>query len=304
MTEIDSDPLTGGDDEAGRLYAVAFHPERDRAVVGGHGRIWMWDGERDTAGLELLWESDDGEPPAVRAVAFDAATGLAATADDCGVIRLWDTDERTQIGGDEAGECGTNVDALAFGDGTLIAGDGAGAVLSYDVDAVTGAISEPQDAELPFDHTANVRGVDVDPSGTIASASGDESVQVLLPDGKRLRFEGHSDSVGAVATSGPYVVSGANDGTARLWWLPPSPPIGEILPPSDRCATLVGCFALGVGVDSTGGTVVTTGSDGLVHVWLDLLSPDAACDLAEPLITAGQLEAELGDVPRVCFVDG
>ncbi len=316
-------PPVSGDQ---RMYAVAFHPDEDIAIVGGHGRVLLWD-RADPGVLTPLWTDDRyaalenrqlalNQVPAIRAVAFDDVTGLAASADECGTIRIWDTTTRVQVGELETAvrACPTvfdqdrteTVDALAFVPGFLIYGDAQGCIWEV---PMTPAGELGDAVQIGVDQNGKIRGVAVNADGVVAAASKDQTLQVSTPGLEPQILRGHKAEVGAVAFSDRYLASASNDGTIRLWWLDvdgaridTTPATGETLASSMRCQLADPCFVLGIAFSHDSTMLASAGSDGLIHVWDRPDSPKVACKLAAPFLEREQVVEALEGLPsNLCF---
>lgn len=308
-----------------RMYAIEFHPDDDIAIVGGHGRVLLWDRSEPDV-LTPLWTDERydalqrrqlarNQVPAVRAVAFDDTTGLAATADECGTIRIWDATTREQVGELETAvrtcplvfdqDRSETVDALAFRPGFLIYGDAQGCIWEVPMTA-DGELGEA--VQIGVDQNGKIRGVAVSDDGIVAAASKDQTLQVSTSELTQI-IRGHKAEVGAVAFGDDYLASASNDGTIRLWWLDvessridTTPATGEVLASSRRCQLADPCFVLGLAFSHDSTMLASVGSDGLVHVWDRPDSAQVACSLAAPFLERRQVQDALeGAEPSVCY---
>jgi WD40 repeat protein len=101
-------------------------------------------------------------------------------------------------------------------------------------------------------------------SGKIVAAGGGGHIAVVdtTAEGVTQRFQGHNDTVRAVAVSndGSRIVSGGLDGTVRIWDEVGGMEVGE-----PRRGHEGGVFS--VAISSDGSSIVSGGLDGMVRLW-------------------------------------
>lgn len=304
------------------MHAVDVHPDGSTAIASGEGVVVVWTTGAPSSSPLWVDPAHAGREPvtAVRAVVFDPVTGLAASGDDAGTIRIWDVKQ-----GEQRSEhaLGVRVDALVFGSGRLWAGTFGGAVVELPVDD-DGQLGAPVETQR---HEENVRGIALGlENRLLATGSRDQSILVSdleNPTREPLRLLGHANEVGALAfvptgdSDRALLASASNDGTAHLWWIGFDAQghlaleANEQLPASRACHDGPECFVLGVASSPDSAWLATASSAGLVHVWERVADHRYACDLAATFVTAGQLRRALGldedderDRLNVCFQDG
>ncbi len=193
-----------------RLFA--YSPSGDTIACVGTDELRLVDARtgkkiRDMPGVH----ADDA-----RVVAFgpDGRTVAVASDADANEVRIFRLDGAPPSFALDAPE--HSPTALAFGrDGRLVVGSSRGELRVWDVDARRVVAS----ASVPV--RAGVESVAVSPDGrTLAVSSGDVVTLWELPSLAPVRtLSGHTNAVGDLAFSpdGRALLSGSDDGTARLW---------------------------------------------------------------------------------------
>jgi WD40 repeat protein len=198
-----------------------------------------------------------GHVHSVRYVAFNRNGSVLASADDEGVVRLWDarTGEQQRLLMRHSGQ----VACVAFspGGGALASGGHDGVVRLWD--AETG-----EQLRALVGHYGVVRSVAFSPDNrTLASGGGHGAVRLWdARTGEQLRkLEGHHGQVDCVAFSpgGRTLASGGFDGEVRLWDAETGRQLREL--GGHRQSVLCVAFSPG------GGTLASGGVDGVVWLW-------------------------------------
>ncbi|MCU0514581.1 MAG: protein kinase [Anaerolineae bacterium] len=199
----------------GRVYRLALRPDAAAfASAGGDGTVRVWSLDSGATLLELPHREDTGSTTEVNGVAFSPdATRLVTAASDR-QVRLWDAAAGTLL---RTYEGHTDiVNEVRFSpDGRLIASS------SWD-DTVRLWSPQTGAALRVLAHNGNAFGLafTADNKG-LFTTSQDRSIRLWdLTTGRELRrYLGHTDWVQEVALSRDetFILSGAQDRTARLW---------------------------------------------------------------------------------------
>ncbi|MBP7960950.1 MAG: hypothetical protein KBG20_01440 [Caldilineaceae bacterium] len=216
--------------------AVLYSPDGKRIVSGGSDNtIRLWDAESGEVIATL-----DGHSNSVRSVAYSPDGKYIASGSDDRSVRIWDTHEYTAVA-TLSGNTGW-VNTVSFSpDGKYVsAGDDDGTVVIWNAETYTSVATLNGHADSVRSVAWSPLTADVNGSGgqRIASGSGDGAVRiwdvsradaVATTDGYVDRvdsigsspvvFRGHTGTVWSVAFSpdGEQIVSGGDDGTARIW---------------------------------------------------------------------------------------
>ncbi|KPJ91936.1 MAG: hypothetical protein AMJ53_10385 [Gammaproteobacteria bacterium SG8_11] len=209
--------------------SLSFHPYGKLLVSGGDFGIDLWDlasGMR--VGDSLSSFENQSEP--VISVAFSPDGSIIASADEDGIIRLWDSENTEQLGDSIIGDP-FGLNSIAFNpDGEILASAGFdGAIRLWDPN--TGAL-----IGNPFTgHEYGIRSITFSPDGNILASGGDDNIIRLWNPhtGEQIGnpLVGHSGAVLALAFSpnGEILASASMDGSVRLWNPDTGQPVGEPL---------------------------------------------------------------------------
>ncbi len=278
-------PLTGH--ERG-VNSVALGVIEGRAVIasgGGDGTVRLWDAKDYTPiGTPLT-----GHESWVSSVVLGVVDGraLIASGGGDGSVRLWDAKDGKPIGSPLTGH-ESGVNALAFGEvegrAVIVSGDGneftEGTVRLWDAKDGT-PIGEPLAGHYGFIFSVALGEVD----GHAVIVSGGDGGSVRLWDAKDGTLIGdpldvhpffsiafgdphtiHSSTVFSVplgeVDGRAVIVSGADDGTVRLWDAKERTPIGNPL-----TGNLNGVRSLALGEVDGRAVIVSGGDDGTVRLW-------------------------------------
>ena len=222
------------------LRDAAYAPATRNRMTAHEGFVWDVDFD-ERGGLILsgasdhtvcLWETRDGRQIAcmgkegetahegeVIAVQFFATGHRALTADNTGVMKIWNTDPGSP-------ELGQELDSFAFDepiksfrllpdrDAALIGMD-SGLILYWMIG---------RDEIVPFEqeHDGAINAIAISDDGKFALSGGDDNRVIYwdIEDGKAIHIlEGHDDHVLSVALSpdGLQALSGGQDNTLILW---------------------------------------------------------------------------------------
>jgi hypothetical protein len=217
-------------DELDAVLAADLSPDGAKVVFGGPGRVVKVVGNPDGKELHAFRKPTDW----VTAAAFGPDGLLVAGGDRFGGLFLWEARSGREFltlrGHTKA------VNAVAWpagGDRLLTAGDD-GSVRVWDLHA-------GQDVARWDAHAGGVLGLDVHPSGRIASAGRDRRVRVWEADGTPIADLGPAaDQVNRVcwAADGRSVVAGDGAGEVRAWSLADSSSALLPMPVAERPAAL------------------------------------------------------------------
>ena len=204
----------------GEVWAVGLSPDGKRAITGAWDRtIRIW----DSTGKELRrFEKVVDNPrclawsPDGKRVALGHFTAVPPAVGK-GTVRLWDVETGKEVRAFEGH--GAAVTCVAFSaDGKRLASS------SFDRTARLWDVATGKELKRFEGHTDAVEAVALTPDGKrLVTCGADKDRTVRLWDaatGKELaRYEGHTGGVLCVAVTpdGKHALSGAKDGTLRLW---------------------------------------------------------------------------------------
>lgn len=206
----------------GRMMAAAIaeKPATSAAPVPGFVRLWRVSGTEPVP-VGQMWQVDDNS--AAKSVSFHPGNNHLAVGTNDGTVQIWDISTPELPAGPVIATGPTKaIGQLAFSpDGKTLAAGGADFLVHL---WSTADPRNPVPAGKPVDGAATwVNAVAFSPDGaTLAIASSDATVGVRLLDVATRRITAtmpHPIPVTSVKFSadGTTVISGANDGTARLW---------------------------------------------------------------------------------------
>ncbi|WP_170217283.1 helix-turn-helix domain-containing protein [Kutzneria buriramensis] len=211
-------------------------------------------------GVVRLWDALSHAPQATLAgttVAFSPGDHLVATGGDDGIVRLWDTATHTQVA-ELIGHVGP-IRSVAFSpDGRVLssAGDDA-TVRLWDVAAHRQIVAAAE-------HTGPVTSVAFSSNGTTLASAGDDGFVRLwdvVSHKQVAALIGHSGHVHAVAFSpdGTTLASAGDDGFVRLWDVVSHKQVAALIGHSGHV------HAVAFSPDGT--TLASAGDDGFVRLW-------------------------------------
>jgi WD40 repeat protein len=201
--DVGSGGLLGTMTHESFVDCVAFDAPGDRLATGSDDGAHVW----DARGFRRLLDLGQGE--AVHGVAFAPdGTWLAAATDDG--VRLWDLATREEI---HAVDLPDGATCLAASKDRLAAGSNDSRIVLIDPAAgeIAGVLRGHADPVSALAFTADGQ--------RLVTASYDKTVRVWgVRDAALLAvFQGHDEAVLSVGAAGGTLVSGAADGTMRLW---------------------------------------------------------------------------------------
>jgi WD40 repeat protein len=246
----------------GQVESAALSPDSKQVAICSESdsliRLWI---PGTPGGLSSL---DLGHTGRTKAVTYSPSGKWLASADELGNVRVWDLKRRRMVAELQHGEGRPGgVNAIAFSsDGKLLATGGTdGRVRAWKTDRwqerfnIRVGETNLNVWALAFERHTKL----------LAVATG--GVDVLLIDPARgelltTRLQGHTDGLFALSFSptGPFLVSGGQDGQLRLWDSDLLKPVGEPIR-GHRSAVRAASF----GPD--GATIVSGSFDGTARLW-------------------------------------
>jgi WD40 repeat protein len=213
-------------DEGARLNTIALSPDGKRVVSGsGDGAVRLWD--IDTAEVIATWT---GHTASVNSLCWNGdGRRVVSCAYDDGTVRVWDVETgETKLGPLKFG----NVEAVVYSpDETMVAAGGGPNEIGFIkiFDANTGKLvknleQEPSGTVICLAWPPHVEG------HTLISGSFDDEIRIWdTTTWQQIAVLAHTGAVCHIAISpnGRILASASLDGTARLWNLENSQPIGS-----------------------------------------------------------------------------
>ncbi len=239
-----------------RVTDLAFGPEGSTlAAVTAAGELLLWnlqEGNPHEGQLERTFNHGDW----ITAVAVSPANGAIATAGRDQTIKLWDTQNGSQLR-TLTGHQGW-VNQVSFSpDGQTLASVGEDRTIRL------WNLADGSFRQTLTGHGDRVTSVEFSPNGqTLASTSADGTVKLWnLSDGSVQTLEGHQGQVNAVAFSpdGETLVSAGADGTLKHWQIDD----GALL----ETLRGHGGTVLKVRFSPSGQTLISAGTDKSIRIW-------------------------------------
>ncbi len=273
------------------VWEVAFSPAENRLAVGlNSGDIAIWDVATRTEKYRLR-----GHEKHIRHLAYsgDGKRMVSCSAD--GTLRVWDMQKRGEIAQwteheDEYSDLYFRGAGFLRSEGEVVYADVRGLV--YRCNYTTG--EKKTLVKTAIDHAADMA---VSPTGRQFAVVGNSvpdpdippfSLQVFNTEPRMIfPLQGHRDDLESVAYSnhGSRIVSGSNDGTARLWEAPASPTEiwdGSLIIGQPKLTPLRTFYGhegkvSSVAIAPNGDWCASSGLDATVRLW-DCGQPDGALE--------------------------
>jgi WD40 repeat protein len=256
-------------DQGDLITALAFDPKgRYLATVGRDGSAKI----RDLSGITLTSARAPivlkGHPQRINSVAFNHAGTSVATSGADGKVELWKIAGGAPTQTLDAGATNVNAAAFTSDDRFVVAASSDGKIWLWD--PATGKLVDgfQISTKSPLLHLA------VAPTGLRVAAGAADGTVVLYDAGthKHSELHGHRGAVNAVAfdASGSFLVSGGDDGTARIVNAATGATRATLAPSTSTSAqtTSLGPPAvLAVAFSPSGAIVATTYADGSLSLW-------------------------------------
>ena len=309
-------------DQTDGAYALAASPDGTRIATGdGEGNVRVFSavtGERELGPLRL----HDGR---VWGLAFSEDGSMLASGGEDGDVEVIDAVSGERL--PSPPRLGTEIDAVLFDDGRLLAGGLDGTVRIWDGETLDGQLGphprgvtsmavssdgvlavadfigtvrlwnlgdRQPTGELPVADGTAVWGLAWSADGTVLATADDAGVVKLWDGSSRSEIASLSQPGYALAVaflSDGTIATTDRDGSVRLWDASRSNPLGDPLVGHEGAAWRA--------VALPGMRFATSSEDGTVRIW-DVLDPARACDRAQgPLDLAPQVLGE-GEQPLAC----
>ncbi|WP_418004152.1 TIR domain-containing protein [Mycobacterium sp. PDNC021] len=262
-------------DSAGAVVAVM--------TTRSGGEIWTAEGLKTDDKVTLPAELADAPPPVATTDTVIAVGGnrLAAISRSPDIVRFWDIRSGKEVGHrvDQLGDRKIRAIRLSADGRRLATADTDGNIDVWDTDTGT-RMPQPKPMAGDADYDKNARHVTLafsdDNSRLVSGAVGDDQLRVWdVASGTQLgeSMSGHQRDVTAVAFShdGRFIISGALDGTVRIWDAIHQRPAGQALaikqpreiPDPDHLPL----FPTAVAMSPDGNRIVAGLNDGSVRTW-------------------------------------
>jgi len=198
----------------GQASGPASGPDGRARLPSAFGPVRVW---KLPGGRQL--RRSDGPTGAVHDAVLLGDGRRAVSGDTDGMVRIWDITSGRELGRLDGHGGEVHSVAVAPDDRILLAGYGDGTIRLWDLETA-------QVIRTLNGHTGAVEGLAISPHGLLAVSCGGSTDNAILvwdmTTGRVLRrLKGHTKTVFAVAFSpdGQRIVSGCEDGTARVWEL-------------------------------------------------------------------------------------
>jgi WD40 repeat protein len=254
------------------IDSLTFSRDGSHLAVGyvdGTARVWPFYSSGTTALGPMLVELNAGSAMTIPSLAFDPAGARLAMGSGDGVVYVWDV-RTARVLAKLTGHAGA-VRTVAFspdGEWLIAGGENRVATLSR-------SNGDPRDSLTFAGHDAAVIAAAISRDGRkILTASEDKALiwtlRSTVPDepssprawdivgGPRTLVHGGRLVAGAFSPDGSKVITGARDGSARVWWSESQEP---------RVLGVHGDRVESLAFDSTGTRVISASDDGTARIW-------------------------------------